>query len=1370
MKRSESRSCSAKNVAHLKLVASRKAAEQSETKVRCDGKSPARSTRSKSGKLKASDGRCGTSSAIVGNNIAEAKVMCEESEYDDDDDDDDEDIAQTDAECDKEVLEFYDLLKETAPADVIRIGEWLQEHARAIVKAEAPKGLSQTATKLWEMAVKLTAVEQVMVDTGHKLQILSALDSHWGKCTMAADVAGRLLYVRMERKRREEVQACGRPRRAAAAKGEVAMEAALEWPSSFDGVLYFAEHMTSLVDASGSFKKKKDAKNQEESTKITWFNKEVRQAYLELVLLINASHKMAQIVGEEAYKMDGEVAAGAALTVEDTHVRYDTALESMRSLYPLVAQDGRLSALTMTKYKTFRNMLRTFLSVYKEFVLQGEMVYEQVTKGYKFYGVRTLGDDATVEWGYRVRGECMLQVGERKLQYWSSELGELKLREINKRVDRSQKNRVDLKKFLANVQMQRQVRHRKKVGANNNAKKKAVVVAVEVAVASNKQTASKKQNQTAKRGKKRSKNGKWAEDVEEAVGVAVQYENEAAVTDVQQIRSQEFDYTMVQEAPCNSYLSVVMLKDGKMKPKEESMVNELSRPGCGQDVGQFMSVAGGGGFAYTDICSLTYNLHGHQNRDERNRCRELAEEQGVPNMSIPGGSSYLSRDVNALYEGTAEHKRLVDSVRAWENEGDQSMVNDDDYDDNRPLGFDVGAAVQGVYQCAKANDLRNEEIEKRGNIQFTVGISNHNYDKSKSAESGEVAAINVQNEVRLHKYFPNRGCNLGRTLARLSAMRDVLARERGDGEREYNDVARNQVFSGRTGTIFGGASVGFENVTIALTGNSRTLKELLELQEDHLDTVERAQKRARRCNSVVATQDHGDHLNPDDPAYSRVVLGKWRIHLARDEEGEEVVVTLIGNHRRSVETYETKMKGIRSLRQWYSKTIEARRADEEGSKLYDADGDYAAQGAEEVRVGFVPEETYIHEDSLSKFGPGAFVSYSRPLTGTEMGPWRRHRSTILMLDGGSTVRQGNSKRKAKAMARSEQGAQQMLVTKEELERLEAKSQIYGELCMKRADFNRFAEWSGCIWGADQLRDRFDLNTNQMREVAVCIFWHSRSRAIFLVKCQVLLDRKQSHHAAFDKVAQKGRKSNAEQGHVGYYIMESMVKSKLMNRMASDLIRAVSLQLVWKDGGNNDDDGMVDQDGEPISGFTPKLVADSAQRLKQLLKAAEKISDHTSSTTFLTNWQKKKNFCIKHVGMFVLPQVLPICYLLGLTTCDPRLAAEAPILDKTKKHGKYFVEELGVDSQHLDLSMLVVALQFGTVPLNVENAGCENQRKQKNVHDFMLKGQIFYDLRPVPGCNYRHPQYQLFVKKWGPDGVWVPAVRDRVTKGWRHPDR
>lgn len=813
-------------------------------------------------------------------------------------------------------------------------------------------------------------------------------------------------------------------------------------------------------------------------------------------------------------------------------------------------------------------------------------------------------------------------------------------------------------------------------------------------------------------------------------------EAEAEAADPGQKRKTEFDYTLLTEAPKDSFFCVVMMKSGQ-RPQTKRMQDELLHGNASANVAQYVSVATGAGCSYVDVRSLTGNLHGKQSRGQKEDCRKAAEEHGLANLSVPGGSSYLSRDVNVLYEGTADHGRLMGDFQ-----------------------WDVGAAVQGVHQyvCSGkyTSDTAARQIGGRGNIQCTFGISNHNYDDSKSAQSGEVAALDVQGEVILHRYFPNRGREVGVALAKLAEIRDALARERGDGSSEYSDTVRNQVFSGRTGQMFGLPTVGFESVSVGLTGRSQTLEEMRTKMLEKLPSWQRRQATTGEGGNegAVETADHADTLNPADTGdgYSRVVLGKWPIQLAKDPEGDFVEVTLIGNQRAAVATYRDKMRGIRGLSDWIGGKFEERREQEQqqptGHMQYEADGDLLAHGGSSLCLGFVPNETEgIDSRSLTTHGPGGFVSYSRPLL-SEKSPWRRHRRTILQRDTADLKRKQNGKRKRKRK-RSDEGQDDDFdvaapVPDKELAALRKQSALCGELLMKRADFNRFADLSGPIWAVEELRDKYELNEGQVRQLSLCILWHARSRAIFLLKCWVLLrDRDSTWATDFAKIA---RREPPRPGALGSFIMH-MVDLKLVGRMASELIRAHSYHLPWQSGGEEDC-------------FSPTFVHEQSKRLKGFLREAEKLKPSTSTADFLRRHVGR----LAHVGQFVLPQALPVCYLLGLAKCDAARAAEAPILDEEKQHYRKFLR-LGVDPKFFDLSVLVVALQFGTTPGTIENTGCEGVRRQTDAHDFMLEGQLFYDLRPDPNCNYRHPQYVVHVKEWGAQGKWVPVVRDKTTGRW-----
>ena len=1228
--------------------------------------------------------------------------------------DDDEDSDGAESKSEKEMQEFYDLLKQTASEDVKIIDKCLRDE---ISSAESPPpGLaSEVAVKVWQMARKLTSLGDQTVEVGKKLQYFGASQTAWGKCFTAAEIAGELLRERLVQFKSR------RPRRKSSRRSSRSAVASYE-----DGATYFAKRMAPLVDDDGRCVKKVtggDAKL------VTFFNKELKQAYINLVLQIKASNAMAELSSDTVFLLDGEVKVGA-VTTDDTRARYETAVDSTYASYPLVVDGGSFMGCQMLTYPTFRGWVKVFLSVYKEFILRGEVVFEKVVeKDVTLYSWVENG------FGYRVRGGQQQQIKELHYSFWGKQLFEKKMPDLKSRVAKSQKHRAEMLKKAAKQSLVRAA-----TAASARATKTLAKTAAKV-----EERRKKKAVIEAKKGRKRkrSTNGSAAKKKTKLASATIEDSRSSSVDgsdsghavasdsndmvaesveeeeapDPLQIRSSEFDYTLLTEPSLNSsFFSAVMMKP-RQKPREETMKEELEREDARDHVGQYVTVGTDSGRMYIDCITLTDNLHGKQSKEQRKECCDTAEKRGVVSLSIPGRSSYLSRNVNVLYDGTAEYQRLMG-----------------DFDP------DMGAVFQGVSQYTHSGsyteDTAKVRIVGRGNMQFTVGISNHNFGKAREAESGEVALIDVQNEKNLHKYFPDHGRVLGLVVAKLCAVRDALTKERGDVE--YDDEIRNQLFSGRVGEMFDMQSLGCESITVALTGRSESLDAMAEVVLQKLSGLEQEELRNKwESGAGVETADHGDSKNPDDPAYSRVVLGKWRIHLTKDRDGDFIVVTVIANHRRSVSTYEAKMKGIRGLSGWIEKQFESRK-EEPDHVEYDADGDYLAYGGVCLRLGFVKEETMgIHKESLAKFGPGGFVSYSRPLSSQDQ--WRRHRDTCLQIvPGDDCTRSGRKRKRAETIEDGDDAA--VLASDEELVVLERRSLLHGELITKRADFDRCADFSGCVWAAEELRDRFELRREQARELAMCIFWHTRSRAVFLLKSQAILQDGSCWAKDFAKHVGKGP------GHVGSYIM-NMINPKLMGRLSAELIRAQSFHIVMT--GEEDD-------------FTPEFVKEQCDRLKEFLRSSAKLGAKAKTVDFLNNNLDK----LRHIGKFVLPQVLPICYLLGLVNCHPLRAAETPILDTGKAHYQEFLK-LGVDADHFDLTMLVVALQFGTVPKKVENTGCEGFRKQLNVLDFMLKGQMFYLLRPQRGCNYKNPGFVVYVKKWGSEGVWIKAVRDANGR-WRHP--
>ena len=1407
-------------------------------------------------------------------------------------------------ECDKAqdcLVEFFDLLKSTAPEDVRLIDDRLRAQMSGALPAELKRFESANVERVWDVASTLTSVDEESLQVGHRLQVLSASQTSWGRCLVAAEVAGELLRRRLKERQEEKGQRTRRAKdleRKAAARGAVAAETEVGATNAREnGADYFAKRMAPLVEEEGT---RGQQLTKSDLLSVTFYNRELKMAYTDLCLQVQCSNFMARQCGEVAYALDAEVKIAAA-TTDDSLLRYDTALGTAQALYPFAERAGTLLTGPLMSYDTFRMALRLFLMTYKEFFLLGEVLFEAVPVG-KRAEFKVVTADG--RFGYRVRGSRQGEAGELRYAYWTEQLGNLSASKISARVKHSRDLRLEMAKEVLGQKSERaKERAKEKEQAELAAGTPAVALARAVknakgrcsAVVEKKKkkappplssrcapakarsqpvtkkrpappsagrSAPKKQRAVASKtvratartsGSSRSASGSdtgagvaQVEQGRTAEGVAAKIlrstvtestvgrEGEDMVTDGSvaaiscavsggveveaeeeeeaAVRDPAYDYVLVAERPSNArYFSVVMMKGAAEKPRTGKMVDELRLPDAGDHVNQYVSVEAGGKFTYLEVSSLTHNLHGTHDADTRRACLTAAETNGVASLCVPCRGSYISREVSVLHDESAEFGRLAAVVGGLGL--DQDVANDVDVDTNagasgasgngngdlagdlaRPLGFDAGEAVEGMVNFVRSKECTSDVAERildgRGNLQRTFGVSNHNYlraDEVGAAPAGigeaEIAGIGLQSERVLHQCFFKEGRGIGAVVAKLAAVRDALARERGDEGRENNDFVRNQLHSGNAAEMCGRhGSLGVENFTLALTGDSQLLKELSEELVKKLPHSKRDGARHRWMGTgSVETGDHGDVLNPNDPAYSRVIIAKWRMHLNRDNPGEVLVLSIIANFRLSVEVYEVKMKGIRALSAWFERTVRERREEEAaaenigiggGQVAYGADEEFAAEGGSLVRVGFLPTETHVDRKTFSKHGCGAFVSYSQPLVQPRTGGtglWKRHRDNDLQ-EMGSGADSGDDDdddatepeeghRVAEGVARLGEGIGLAgWAAEQEVGRLAVHATLYGELWMNRADHDRFADLSGCIWVTEELRDRFKLNLSQAEEVAMCIFWHTRSRALFLLKGQALLDATGPYAAKFQRAAENG-----PEGSVGHFIMEEMVPSKYLSRVATELVRTKLGFLVWKDRAAKKAPG---EESKVTDSFTVDFVAEQQRELHAFLRAAECLSEKMTTADFLD--KRVKLAKLRHVGQFAVGQVLPVCYMLSLTNVHARRAAEAPILDKGKKHYKKFLE-LGVEASHMDLAILVVALQFFTVPLTVENTGCEKFREQNNVHDFMVPGQMYYGMRPVPGCNYRHPQFTVHVKKWGSRSEWVEAVRDEEGR-WRHPGR
>ena len=115
--------------------------------------------------------------------------------------------------------------------------------------------------------------------------------------------------------------------------------------------------------------------------------------------------------------------------------------------------------------------------------------------------------------------------------------------------------------------------------------------------------------------------------------------------------------------------------------------------------------------------------------------------------------------------------------------------------------------------------------------------------------------------------------------------------------------------------------------------------------------------------------------------------------------------------------------------------------------------------------------------------------------------------------------------------------------------------------------------------------------------------------------------------------------------------------------------------------------------------------------RQLLRDAEKLGEQASTAGFLDKHIKT----VKHIGKFVLPQVLPVHYLLGLCNCHPARAAEAPILAARRSTTR------NSSSWEWTRNSLICPCWWWLCNMGWRH--WLSRIKQLNVHDFMLAGQL-----------------------------------------------
>ena len=671
------------------------------------------------------------------------------------------------------------------------------------------------------------------------------------------------------------------------------------------------------------------------------------------------------------------------------------------------------------------------------------------------------------------------------------------------------------------------------------------------------------------------------------------------------------------------------------------------------------------------------------------------------NVHEGGGEEHLESWVNSAFNNRVSYHTIFRGTSTVTHDVNAVYPGTPEYEqfagDSLLDDFDPGALLEGTYNYVKTN-LKKIDSEKAKEMLSRLSIQQTfgacNHSSRYDDKSGEFANPKFQNEKALPFYAGGGRC-IGVATKAAATIRDNLVAHRGGKER--NNPERNREYTDWCSHKLKTPDVGAEMSTVNFIGNTKTLRELREMLLSRLSPEER-----KELLDPDKVSGHKDKLNAKSRQYSRSAILSKCGRLKRDNEGEEFRASLILCDRDNVEVWDQKTKGAHKLSAVCVAEWEKYRS--EHSRAHEDDGDTLVH-AKEIRLGFVdnepvPDGAKVHEKEK---GPGYWLSYERK-KGTEQ--WTRHRREAPQAVGGGSE-------------------------SAEAEELVSKATIFAELVAAKADPNKFSPFSGLAWSIDDLCDHFDLRKTQKLELAYCVLLHTKSPAVFLAKCLYM-----RHKWSLEKVA-----GLSEEGAIGSAFMtEVPVPVDKMGRIAFNLARATNFALK----------GVTED-------FTPAFFREQTAIMQEFLTVVEKANKKEETMSHLLSLKKSPIKALKHVGQFAYPQIIPICYLLGLVDCLPLRAAEAPILDQNKAHYCYLTGKLGVEGKHVAQTMLIVAHKHGTHPVKIENTVCEKERQQEDVLDFFVPGQKFYDLRLERGAVGK-PQYVVYVKEWGADGVWEKAKK------------
>ncbi len=702
-----------------------------------------------------------------------------------------------------------------------------------------------------------------------------------------------------------------------------------------------------------------------------------------------------------------------------------------------------------------------------------------------------------------------------------------------------------------------------------------------------------------------------------------------------------------------------------------------------------------------------------------------AAATGSMSINLDGKTSNLNSDFTFLVPGTAlynEHK-IADALK-----GVTRPVFSAIYQGLSKYGLDAPMTEQ------KANEHVGAS---RKAFNFGVGYSGHGWEAGILAPNGEFAEPAKMNLTNVKKYFPDEGRCLGVLFEAMGKVQEAIVKALGHSDIERTNTERNSKYAGEVGRCLHkpGCEAG-ECLFISIEcAKSKIMGKV----------IERLSKYVKKKVDAQRVHLHVDPQNPDPSSpYSRVVFATWTLYFVSEGEDCAMQFTAILCNRSSICNRDANNQGVQRMRKYYLRGV-ARFEREHGDVHYEQDGLGLFSRTTPLIVSYLDQEPRVTD----KKRLGTWVGHKQ--VDGEEGQYeliRAKRGNWYL----TTVGDQQLRRNPKAKGTSDVAA--ITATSP------ASPILHGCMHTIRANMNKMAPHCAVRHAAKLVATKFELSQQHVWNLFFCQTQHYICSAIFIAKCLSLTTQWQELWAPPRKFGLDWLKACKGDG------FDGLLASLFMNMTPVEDTNSVSGLLKRVPGAS-----LVKG-----TNYTPEFCAQQIELLRQFGDDLENSKDSRSTVDILDKARNDTRGTLAkvvNVGKFVAPQIHTGLFLWGLADIPCWRASECPIMDEGKDH---FSQEGAGDADQVEKllrsalkvksieaahrGMLIIAHEFGTCVIKIENGGCEGVRVTV-VQDILLEGMDSFDLRPTEESRPYRPSYELWYKPYGEEGRWVAVKRSEL---------